>query len=287
VVVDDSEFEAKFRGDIKQFSLPDAYNGFYDNRLIETPAVDNEEDFFKAVTDMAAFEEIFSTESSAVYKKIKSNRTDLEVLKAIAGKNIQVKTFDFDGKKYKSEEAPAIVEIVENELKQQQEELKSRDKKVIGFFMEKAQQKGAKEQLETRCREYFNFRRKADAYLEQMNKMLESLGPIYSGQTIPIEQINSMISNLKQVHEPAWKQSLADWISLGVWNDNPKETEKIQKFISSNYVYFNGTGFFDTELAELNELCNTSWDAVNAWLFYKFKSILEMQLELVEIKAVA
>ena len=31
----------------------------------------------------------------------------------------------------------------------------------------------------------------------------------------------------------------------------------------------------------------TSWDAVNAWLFNRFKTILEMQLSLVKIKAVA
>jgi hypothetical protein len=80
---------------------------------------------------------------------------------------------------------------------------------------------------------------------------------------------------------------LEEWITSGVYNDNQKEKDKIQKFIDNNYIYFNGTNFFDTELAELNELCNTSWAAVNAWLFNRFKSILEMQLSLIEIKAVA
>jgi hypothetical protein len=120
-----------------------------------------------------------------------------------------------------------------------------------------------------------------------MNKMLESMGPVYAGQTIPIEQINGMINTLKEIHEPEWKKSLGEWLSSGVYTDNSKEKEKIQKFIESNYVYFNGASFFETELAELNELCNTSWNAVNAWLFNRFKSILERQLSLVEIESVA
>ncbi|HKO80082.1 MAG TPA: hypothetical protein VJU78_06800, partial [Chitinophagaceae bacterium] len=212
---------------------------------------------------------------------------DLEVVNAIANKNIRAKTFDFDGKKYKSDEAPSVAEIIEKELKQQQDDLKSMDKKAISFFMEKAQEKGSKEELDSKYKSYFLFRRKADNYLVQMNKMLESLGPIYSGQTIPVDQINSMISTLKETYEPEWKKSLAEWISSGVYSNNIKEIDKLQKFIDSDYVYFNGSSFFDTELAELNELCNTSWDAVNAWLFNRFKTILEMQLSLVKIKAVA
>lgn len=287
VIVDDSEFEAKLQGDIKQYTLPDQYNGFYDNRLIEVPAVEDEKDVLKAIAGITTFEEIFSAENSTLYKKIKSATADLEVVNAIANKNIRAKTFDFDGKKYKNDEAPSIAEIIEKELKQQQEELKNIDKKAISFFMDKAEEKGSKEDLDSKYKDYFNFRRKADNYLAQINKMLESLGPVYSGQTIPIEQINRMITTLKETHEPEWKKSLTEWISLGVHNDNSNEKEKIQKFISSDYVYFNGTSFFDAELTELNELCNTSWNAINAWLFNQFKSILQTQLRLVEVKAVA
>lgn len=287
VVVGNSEFEAKLHGDIKQFRLPEEYKGFYDGRLIEVPAEEDEKKVLSAIADIATFEEIFSTENSALHKKIKSATADLEMLKAIAEKNIQAKTFDFDGNKYKSDEASSVAEIIEKELKQQQEELKTIDKKAISFFMNKAQGKGAKEELEVKYKDYFNFRRKADNYLAQMNKMLESMGPVYAGQTIPIEQINGMINTLKETHEPGWKKLLEEWLSSGVYNDNSKEKEKIQKFIDSNYVYFNGASFFETELAELNELCNTSWNAVNTWLFNRFKSILEKQLALVEIKAVA
>ncbi len=287
VVVDDSEFEAKLHGDIKQYRLPDEYNGFYDNRLIEVPAAEDEKDVLRAVAGMETFEEIFSAENAALYKKIKSTNTDLEVLKAIANKNIQAKTFDFDGKKYKNEEASSIVEIIEKEMKQQQEELKSIDKKAILFFMDKAQEKGMKQALETKYKDYFDFRRKADHYLAQINKMLESMAPVYSGQTIPIDRINNMVGDLKAIYEPIIKKLIAEWISLGVYDDNLVEKVNVQKFINSNFEYFSGTSFFENELQVLNELCNTSWDAVNTWLFYKFKSILETQLTLVEIKAVA
>jgi hypothetical protein len=72
-----------------------------------------------------------------------------------------------------------------------------------------------------------------------------------------------------------------------VYDDNLAEKARVQKFIDSNYLYFSGSSFFETELRELNELCSTSWEAAHTWLFNKFKAILELQLTFVAIKAVA
>ena len=285
VVVDNSEFETKLTGDVKQFSLPDEYNGFYDNRLIEIPAKGDNENALYSMPLIATFDEIFSPDTSAIPKKIKSASTDVEVVKAISEKRIQAKTFDFDGTKYQSSEAASVLEILEKEVEQQQEELKNIDRQALSFFLTKAEEKGTKNGLEIKYREYFDYRRKADTYLVQMNTMLESLGPIYAGQTIPIEQINSMIRTLKETYEPGWKKSLGEWLSLGVFNNDQKQ--KIEKFIASDYAYFSGNSFFETELAEMNDLCNISWIAVNSWQFSQFKSILEMQLLLLEVKAIA
>ncbi len=282
VVIDNSEFETKLTGDAKQFSLPDEYNGFYDSRLIEIPGEGEDEEALYSTPVITVFEKIFSPENAAIPKKIKSAATDIEILKAFAEKRIQAKTFDFDGNKYNSSEAVSVLEILENELKQQQDELKNIDRQAISFFIEKAKGKGIKEDLVIKYRDYFNYRRQADSYLLQMNTMLDSLGPIYAGQTMPLEQINSMIKALKETHEPGWKKSLKEWVLMGIFNQDQQRKQKVEKFMDSDYAYFSGTSFFETELTEVNELCNETWDAVNGWLFGQFKLILEMQLSLVQ-----
>jgi Zn-dependent protease with chaperone function len=281
ITVDNQVFETKLQSDTTKFSLPDEYKGFYDGRQVDL-LTDEEVANPDNTNNVKHIEEIFSAENVSLPKKIKSTATDIETLKAIGQKNIDVKTFDFDGVKYKAGEAGTIAGQLEEEMKQQRSQLQQLDKQAISFFMTKAKEKGndTLQSLRSGYREYFELRRKADAYLEMMNKMLEDLAPIYSGQTITIEQINKMIADLKGSDEPVLKKKMKDWLSLDIYDENPSGKMKLEKFIQSNYEYFTGSSFFENELAELNELCNESWAAVNNFLFRKFKSILEIQLTL-------
>ena len=280
--IDNHIFEARLQQDAVKYELPEAYRGFYDSRQIEMLS---EEDItaLPGTDETMHFDDILSQGNAALPKKIKSAAADIEVLKAIEQKNIDAKTFDFDGIKYKAGEAATIAGQLENELKQQEQQLQKLDKKAIHFFLTKAKEKGNEAfiKLQSAYKGYFEIRRKADAYLEMMNKMLGDLGPIYSGQTIPIEQINRMIGDHKALTEPVLKKKMQEWLNIGIYNDDPAGKNKIEKFISSNYEYFSGSSFFDNELAELNQLCNESWVAVNDFLFLKFKTMLEKQLKLI------
>jgi Zn-dependent protease with chaperone function len=274
--IESNEFEEKLNADIRQYSLPDEYNGFYDGRQVSIVNTDELQTNGKATT----WEEIFSADNASLPKKIKTNAADLEVLKAINEKNIRTKTFDFDGVKYKREDAPSVIAILQNEQEKEQAQLVNLDKQAIHFFFDKAAQKGIteKESLKKAYADYFENRRLADEFLKDINRMLESLQPVFSGQTIQITQINVMIDDLKSDHEAKFKNWLKRWITSGVFDKNPAEKQKAENFIAARYVYFGGTTFIDTELITLNELCNESWAAVNTFLFIEFKSILERQL---------
>lgn len=280
ILIGNQEFEEKLHGDIKRFSLPEAYNGFYDNRQIavlkkeqldmEAPPVGN---------SMSA---LFTVTNAALPKKISALAADIEVLKAIAAGTIQTKSFDFDGVKYKRGEAAAIAAQLEQEKHGQEQELERLDKAAIHFFMEKAIQAGRVDELKEMYTSYFELRSKADEFLQQVNAMLESLAPIYSGQTLQVSAINTMIETLKNMHELKFKGWLKGWLALGVFEQYPEEKKQVEEFISANYTYFGGTIFVETELAALNTICNESWNCVSAFLFEKFKTILEKQLELLK-----
>ncbi|MBL7724820.1 MAG: M48 family metalloprotease [Chitinophagaceae bacterium] len=276
VTMEGKEFEEKLRNDVQRYSLPDAYNGFYDNRQVAI--LENEEAIDLQVP---GFAELFSAENASLSKKINAANNDLETLKAIADKRIDTKTFDFDGMKFKQNEALTAAGKLEQEIKDMQASLALLDKKAILFFYQRAQQKGngAYEELKNRYVEYFELRKKADAFLKQVNEMLESLQLIFSGQTISIEEINRMIGDLKGNHEPAFKRNLNAWIELNAFTKEPETNKKIKSFISSSYAYFSGSSFFDNELLELNTISNQSWATVNDYLFEEFKSILELQLK--------
>jgi len=105
------------------------------------------------------------------------------------------------------------------------------------------------------------------------------MAPVFSGQTIPVDTIHSMINQLKRDHEPIFKQKLQYWLSLGAFTEEQGLVEKATNFIGADYAYFGDTSFFETELRDLHSLCNESWAAVNNYNFKQFKSILEKQLQ--------
>ena len=284
VTIDEKEFEERLHGDINQFTLPEEYKGFYDGRQINIPAAGEAAPDAKEKQVPGNFREIFSAENIALPKKINALRQDIEVLAAIENKTIQVKTFDFDGAKYARTDIPQISNQLKNELKQQEEELIELDGNAHAYFLRRAIKKGGDvfSQLDSRYREYFALRQKAEKFLAAINEMLGALGPIFSGQTIQIEQINKMISHLKDVDEPVLKNYLRDWLAEGVFAQRASEITAMEKFINSDSQYFSGTSFFDNELAELNRICVESWKEVSTRIFGKFKDIAEWQLMLID-----
>ena len=108
--------------------------------------------------------------------------------------------------------------------------------------------------------------------------MLDSLQTIFSGQQISLDQIHTMVGDLKATHEPAFKKVLSSWNDMEAFNSDPSLKIKITNFIAADYVYFHDKAFIDAELTGLHTICNESWICVNNYLFDKFNSILQIQL---------
>lgn len=269
-----ADFAALYRSEREQYTLPEEYLGFYDGRnysrfdiaaLIEPPTIE--------VPEKAA---IFNSMNGQIQKAINGIRSDIEILKAIHVGNIDTKTFDFEGVKYQQHESPEI----QRRLLREQENLEARqlelDQQALLFFYKKAP--GTLK--ETLCHDYQQWmdeRKRADKTLEGMNKMLEGLNPVFSGQTITLEMVEPMIAHLKNVDEPAFKAELKYWREEGAFQPQTELEAQVNKFIESNYYYFSESSFFENELNELDRLCRDCWDAINIHLFKQFKKILEEQ----------
>jgi len=278
VTINEKEFNEKINEETKTFSFPDEYKNFYDARQV-VPI--NESDF-TSTNGTITLDDLLSAENISLPKQIKAIASDIEVLKAIGLKHIQVKTFDFDGIKYGSGEAASVAEKLEIEHEQLKSRLQNIDKQLIQFFYRQAltKENDAATELKEKYMAYFRFRNKADDFLKQINTMLESLQRIYSGETLTIEVIDSTIGTLKNIHEPLFKDWLKYWLSVDAFALDQETKGTAEKFITSDYKYFAANSFFDNELIELNKLCNDGWSSVSNFLFLQFKSILELQLRL-------
>lgn len=274
IVVDEQVFEEKVEGDIRRFTLPEVYNGFYDNRQVASQ-VGGMADLLTG-TAVPAFDELFTSQNVALPKKIAAINGDIELLKAIAAKQVQAKTFDFDGVKYPNSEANTVATKLEAEMKKMQTQLDELDASVIGFFYEKAGSDG--HELKARYNVYFSDRQRAEKFLEQINEMLSSLQPLYVGG-ISEKEVVVIVDELKNNHEATFKNNLKAWLQEGAFDSDPAIKKNAEFFAGSNYRYFTGTEFINRQLQELNGIANDSWMVVNNHLFGQFKLILEKQLE--------
>jgi Zn-dependent protease with chaperone function len=276
-IINEENFESKYKTGLNEFSLPAQYKNFYDRRRIV--ALDKEE-FENLKHSADRLDEIFSVENVLLPNKISATERDIELLKAIKEKT-DIKSFDFDGEKNNIERASAIITELEKELEDKKKTLDEVDKKAVSFFYTAALQRnsGEGERLKGLYLDYFDNCKKADEFLKFLNLMMGDLGSIYRGETIPISTIESIISTLKTKNENEFKGWLKRWTALGVFNRSPFKKE-VDLFIDSNNKYFDGSGFKTEDLRTLNELVNSSWNAVNEWLFLEFKNILRVQLTL-------
>jgi Zn-dependent protease with chaperone function len=274
-----NEFEEIFYKGVRNFTLPERYNGFYDDRQV--PVI-NMEDVINGQAGESRFDDIFTQQHALLSKKIKASASDIEILNAISAKKVDARSFDFDGVKHDRSDAAGIAEKLAAERSRQQVELDELDRKAIRFFIQKAMQTdaGKAAELKSLYKQYFEYRQNADEFLKKINEMLEVLRPVYSGETIQLVTITLMMNTLKSEKEPAFKEWLKKWMALGALDDNPAQKERIVSYLQANYVYFNGTSFFDTELNDLHNFCTGSWNSVYTFLFMQFKAILEKQLQL-------
>ena len=259
------------------YSLPAEYNGYYDGRQPEVPA----EDDMLYIPGTAAGKTaagLFASAYASLPKKITNLNAEIALLRQMAAGEVEVKTFDFDGKKYNRAEASALADELVKEEEELRRQLKTHDLLVVRYFIEVSTAKG--ESLESAYHAYFADARLAASYLDTLNKTLASLQPIYTGQLQTAEAAEQLVNELRTIHEPVVKRQLQVWLDKGVYANDATARESAEKFIASNNHYFDGTEFFNNELIALHQLCESSWQAVNQRLFADLKHILEKQTRL-------
>lgn len=275
--IDASDFNEYLVAERNLYSLPPEYNGYYDGRQPEVP--EESDTLYKpgtAAGQTAAA--LFAPEYASLPKKIVNLNAEIALLRQMAAGEIKVKSFDFDGTKYNQADASALADQLAKEEETVRQQLKAHDLHIVYFFIDLSTAKG--ESLEEAYRTYFAEARLAATYFDTLNKTLSSLQPIYTGQLQSTEAAEQLVNELRTLHEPVVKRKLQEWLDKGVFANDATVRGNVEKFIASTHHYFDGTEFFNNELVSLHQLSESSWQAVNQWLFVHLKQILEKQTRL-------
>jgi Zn-dependent protease with chaperone function len=276
--LDTESFQVLLKAELEKDALPAVFKGYYDQRQVEAFDVEAVAAESFAFT---SFKDVFDEDTATLPRRIAAIHQDLAVLQAISDGHIETESFDFEGQKYDAKEAAAIMVQLQEELETLQEKLQAGDRRLFRYSYAVMQLTEA-EALKKDYLVYFQRRAAVDRYLECVNALMEPLGPVFRGETIPIELILTKVGKLKEEHEPAFKEALR---KLPESFSLPPELQgSIDKFLASDFQYFHEQSFFDNELKELANLVQECWETISRNLFEQFKVIAEMQAQSIASK---
>jgi len=275
------KFQLEFIESFNKNSFPKAYNGYYDNKNPTQFDIENIKDFEHNET----IETLFNNEKVDMIYDFIAFENDKNILTNISNKNISIKTFDYDGKKYKSKEAKNLITKLEKEVARLKERIEENDINIYKFFCSKSLLSDRLNELKNKYIYFFKYDSDYEKKVELYNNLINSTHFI-SVQT-PFEQIrNNFIDILK--YETQLKNEVKELLSSKVLEKEITKTmsDNFKKYISEDLYYFNNDAYNNDNLQILFTTINDFYILMSRNYFLSKLDLLNYQIKLLENKAI-
>ena len=271
------EFKNEYRNEFSKNSFSKIYNGYYDNKnpiLFDINAA-------KSIKELVGIDEIFSDDMvDLVYTAI-ALQDDIETIKQIAEKAIPIKTFDYDGQKYKQKDSKELIENLDKELKLINDQIKQNDIRIFNFFKRIEQKAIDTPELENLYRDFFDFDKEFGTKYEPYIKLSNELQ--FVELTTPFDQIRSNFARIKPI-EVKLKNGIKELLS-----DNRYQTvitkeikDNFELYLSKQWPYFGNDKYFDNNLKIIFTAMNNYAFVLSRGYFLLKKRLLDYQKEILK-----
>lgn len=280
-LVNASSFRERYRENMQRYQLPAIYKGFFDHRAISKTDLRGIENHRS--THASTLNEILTDEVLALPDQIRGLKSDIETLDAIINDKLKVKSFEFNGRRLKPDDAPGLRSELNKELERAEQLLKETDHHVIAWCLKKAQLKGSHETLREKYSEVFITADECEQDRACYNTMRESLMPLY--HAMPIDQIPNAIATLK-LNEVDFRSRLERLLNNPESSDVISEDQRrpANEYLAKDWLYFINSNYVEDALERLNR-CMFIFYHLSSEKEFKAKSdVLTLQLELAGVE---
>lgn len=156
--------------------FPEIFNNYYDNHNVEPFDLEKAIESTNAVHTPDGF---FNNKKTELIYVKNSMLNDSQTLKSIVENNYDLKTFDYDGKKYKAKSALEINNLVEKEIETSKQIIQSNDIEAFRYFYSEALKTAENETLLQYYRDYFEIDRLYDEKIKLYSEMLNEFAFAY------------------------------------------------------------------------------------------------------------
>lgn len=276
VAIDLNGFREDFYTTISNNSFDKRYSGYYDGRNINQFDVD---DIIKLAANkpVLSFDELFTEDNRSLPRTMERMEQDMSTLDTIISVRKDIKTFDYKGTKYRSAEAQAIRDIIENERHNTQQQIDELDRQIFIHFYNSAKSDQCRTTLIEKYRNYLRLQISAVQDYDLYNNIMAVFTRVYN--TMPHEEIHRVVNNVykqeKQL-KPRIKEVIADPETQPYFSE--EQLTEIDKYVSSNWVYFNEPTYDNEAIKIFNEGIGSYINGISKRNFELKKDLLNFQL---------
>ena len=275
-----TEFSEAYLKENNVYALPPEYKGYYDNRNPLSAELSTEHSRPEHSAADLTFSQLFTDDLISTLATLDSIHHDVAVLLKIKSGNTRIRTFDYDGTRYKLSDLDELISRLENQELQLQEELESFDNRIYLFFLRRAHLLHLQNQWQIQCQQFL---------LQQSEYQLDEsiykriLGDThFINETTAYSQIESNFSTFSSL-EKEFKERLRHMVSSNVYTSvaDSEEMEKVKTFCSSQLTYFSRPEYNNEALELLNQAVKMYYRLYNLAFFKSKKDLLNFQLQLI------
>ena len=268
-----TDFETSFR----ENSFDSRYNGYYDDHdpiAFEVSWIASD-----STPSSHSFDSLFGSSQTELVYILLGIKGDIETLKHISSNETGLKSFDYDGKKYKISECAALLEKLSTDQSAIEEKLRDHDIQIFRFFNEidRTKENG---QLVNLYTSLFDFNKKYQDHFEVHEKILAATQ--FMQWNTPFDQIRQKLVEVYAI-EKDLKAKLREMLADPVFS--PELTDEIRKNL--NAYLDRDMSYFDAQSYNQHNL-EVFWIAIgnfrlllNKLFFSTKKSLLDYQISLI------
>jgi Zn-dependent protease with chaperone function len=272
-----NKFLEEFKKETLSNSFSKIYNGYYNSKN----PINFDLNLGKQNDDKITFNELYSDEKvDLVYSAI-ALQNDIQTLNNISNNILNIKTFDYNGVRYKRKDANKLIEKLKPELERLNELIKLNDIKIYEFFKREEKQQNKQIELEQLYNKFFEFDKIFDSKYDIYTKLFSELQ--FTSVTTQFEQIRTNFRKIRPIEEllkTEINQLLSDSI---LHTDITLEIkEKLEQYTSSTLEYFAGVSYFNDNLNILFTAMHNYSYLLSRKYFLMKKKILAYQEDLIK-----
>lgn len=250
-LLDFEEFKTEYSHTFYKNSFPSEYNCYFDNKNPIQFDVNSIVDFNVTET----MDILFSKEKVDMVYDYIALVNDKSVLTSIANKEYHIKSFDYDGLKYKSTEARNLIPKIETEQNSIKERIRENDLNIYKFFYNEALRKGNATILKEKYINFFKIDSEYDDKVALYNRIGEATS--FISEVTAFEQIEKNLKSFQPL-EIELKTEIKKLIKEETLRNEISQLtkEKFEKYLSREWKYFDGTEYNNENLQLLFYVAN-------------------------------